>query len=582
MTTSLKKRYYSLTKEMFKVFSKDIAKSLVSLYSLPNEVTASLAVCTLIYNDNKFNFFISDYIEELHSITERANRLLDFLNNKLLNKLSEFYQEKPFFIKDLPIPFCLGDQLNETSLERGVSYHAFKAKVSNCFDLECVKRFYKKVIYDSPIFMFNKETKAISYSMEANKPLFPDPYILSEEYQYTIDEIAKANVAHPWENKFDKAFWRGSITTALSLNRLWIQNDYFNNYTQEERDLAFPRLSLVILSQFYPNYIDALFSNETSIDWLEKYFLNSWKKLIPHLDLKDISKKEYVKIFDTIQYKYLISVDGMGSAWGRVPWILKSNSVLLKHKSNKVQWFYNDLKEGVHYKEIPLNLFDDGLLKLVDYLRVHDDEAKQIADNGTKFFNAHFSLESLIETSYTILSDYYEMFDSEAINEVINIFDIYKNNELKRKYSFVRMDEYLLKYGIRSQDELKDMSVEDKKNTIKVELCKIEKNDSQCMTQDYYTNKLDIYLDKLRLSRFNLEIDVEKMDEYLLKYGIRSQDELKDMSVEDKKNTIKVELCKNAKEGYDSCVSNIVPELYIKTIYNNNPFINNEDNTYDI
>ena len=49
---------------------------------------------------------------------------------------------------------------------------------------------------------------------------------------------------------------------------------------------------------------------------------------------------------------------------------------------------------------------------------------------------------------------------------------------------------------------------------------------------------------------------------------LRSQDELKDISIEDKRNTIKVGLCKNAKEGYDSCVSSIVPELYIKNIYN--------------
>jgi hypothetical protein len=49
--------------------------------------------------------------------------------------------------------------------------------------------------------------------------------------------------------------------------------------------------------------------------------------------------KNKVNIEDHMQYKYLISVDGWTSAWMRVPWILSSNSLLIKQNSKKVSWY---------------------------------------------------------------------------------------------------------------------------------------------------------------------------------------------------------------------------------------------------
>lgn len=47
-----------------------------------------------------------------------------------------------------------------------------------------------------------------------------------------------------------------------------------------------------------------------------------------------------------IKYKYLISVDGEGSAWKRPCAILFSNSVLFKTYSKNIQWFYDKLVHG--------------------------------------------------------------------------------------------------------------------------------------------------------------------------------------------------------------------------------------------
>jgi hypothetical protein len=56
-----------------------------------------------------------------------------------------------------------------------------------------------------------------------------------------------------------------------------------------------------------------------------------------------------------------------------VPWILNSNSVLVKQKSTNVQWFYSEMKEGEHFLEIPENF---EIKKFKEWALVNDDKAK--------------------------------------------------------------------------------------------------------------------------------------------------------------------------------------------------------------
>ena len=58
---------------------------------------------------------------------------------------------------------------------------------------------------------------------------------------------------------------------------------------------------------------------------------------------------------DQLHFKFLISIDGNTACWDRVPWILKSNSLLFKQKSNNVCWYYPYLHKDVHYKEFDMN-----------------------------------------------------------------------------------------------------------------------------------------------------------------------------------------------------------------------------------
>jgi hypothetical protein len=71
-----------------------------------------------------------------------------------------------------------------------------------------------------------------------------------------------------------------------------------------------------------------------------------------------------------------------------VPWILNSNSVLVKQKSTVIQWFYSEMNEGEHYLEIPENF---EINKFKEWALVNDDKARKIAENASELYLDLFS-----------------------------------------------------------------------------------------------------------------------------------------------------------------------------------------------
>lgn len=65
-----------------------------------------------------------------------------------------------------------------------------------------------------------------------------------------------------------------------------------------------------------------------------------------------------ISLTDHLKYKYLLSADGTGASWKRIPFILFSNSLLFKPYSEKIQWFYDKLIPGVNFVQIKDDLSD--------------------------------------------------------------------------------------------------------------------------------------------------------------------------------------------------------------------------------
>lgn len=81
-----------------------------------------------------------------------------------------------------------------------------------------------------------------------------------------------------------------------------------------------------------------------------------------------------------LKYKFIITVDGNTASWDRLVWILNSNSVCLKKKSDHVCWYYDFLENGKHY--IEFNEYDE-IEKIMD--TVSTEQCLEIIKNANAF-----------------------------------------------------------------------------------------------------------------------------------------------------------------------------------------------------
>jgi hypothetical protein len=254
----------------------------------------------------------------------------------------------------------------------------------------------KLLLQDAPIFLMSKN---MASAMEKDKLLLPDAYILSNKiWQGLISKISHAVKSHPWEAKnSDQIFWRGSSTGG--------------NFTLENYD-KLKRLTLVMLSKSFPDKIDAAFTNYVQFPETQggQDLLMILKKLFGN-------DATYLNPIHHLKYKYLISIDGNTCAWGRVPWILLSNSVLLKQETSFTEIFYSGLQPFVHY--VPLNADLSDIFEKLLWLQANDDKAKEISYNATKFIEENLKPQDIEDYTIRILNEYSKLQNFEITTPVL-------------------------------------------------------------------------------------------------------------------------------------------------------------------
>ena len=77
-------------------------------------------------------------------------------------------------------------------------------------------------------------------------------------------------------------------------------------------------------------------------------------------------------------------------------------------ESTAKDWFYDDLKPWVHYVPIK-NDFTD-ILDKIEYLRAHDEDAREIAVNGSKFARFHFQKSEIRKYLLNVMIKYSKHF----------------------------------------------------------------------------------------------------------------------------------------------------------------------------
>lgn len=195
------------------------------------------------------------------------------------------------------------------------------------------------------------------------------------------DSLLKEAKAWPWDAKEDKAFFRGSRTSA-------------------ERD------SLILLSRKRPDVVDA------------KYTKNqAWKS---DKDTLGEQPAEEVTLEEHCRFRYLFNYRGVAASF-RLKHLFLCQSLVFHVGSEWEEFFYPLMKPWVHY--IPVDKYADqeDLLQLLEFARNNQDSVRRIADRGASFIQDNLTMETvscywkMLLLKYTSLLDYSVQKDPELI-----------------------------------------------------------------------------------------------------------------------------------------------------------------------
>jgi protein glucosyltransferase len=251
---------------------------------------------------------------------------------------------------------------------------------------------------NTPIFAMSKNTKS---SDKYPLLLMPDAFMISPKPEYSwiklINRIRDAIPSHPWEKKTEQVFWRGATTGS--------ESKYLYNVTNFDK---LNRIKLVMLDKLYPDLINAEFTRFS--EFSEDLDGQNLKKILTLLFGEKTTKAEEE---DHLKYKYLIAIDGNTCPWQRVPWIMLSNSVLVKQETKNIEWFYPALKPYIHY--VPVNEKMTNIFSQIDWMKNHDKELQEISTNAQNFINNELMPEHIDAHMSIIFNEYAKIQQNKKI-----------------------------------------------------------------------------------------------------------------------------------------------------------------------
>jgi len=184
----------------------------------------------------------------------------------------------------------------------------------------------------------------------------PDRHFISQVgYHEMINNMINIINKIPWDKRKNIAIWRGKIENGSKYNFI----EYKTDMNQRE------------------------------------YFVDLYKK--GQLKNVDYSEEKLSKE-QMCEYKYLIDIDGWSNTWDATVWKMLSGSVLLKVGSVWEQWYYDKLKEWVHY--VPVKDDFSDLNEKIQWCLDNDDMCRIISRNAYNFVLAELTFDKA--SSYTI------------------------------------------------------------------------------------------------------------------------------------------------------------------------------------
>jgi hypothetical protein len=215
-----------------------------------------------------------------------------------------------------------------------------------------------------------------------NAVLIPDDWIRCEEFSLKMQNLFNSPSIKPFLQRKSKVYFRGGLTGPKLPFTMKNMPDN-------------PRQNLLNLIKGTP-YLDYKVTNFNSLTD-EKKDEAEYKKYI----LTNFSrfKSEQVDFIEHAQNKYLLSCDGIGAAWSRVPYIMATGSVLFLNAKCE-QYFYRLLENQKNY--IRINQDFSNLGDEFKKLEQNPKLAERIAAQG-KAFAKQFLIKSPIDAYMLII-----------------------------------------------------------------------------------------------------------------------------------------------------------------------------------
>jgi len=184
----------------------------------------------------------------------------------------------------------------------------------------------------------------------------------------------------PLFHKHDKMCFAGSVTN--------IACDGYG--IQENQRLKVAEMAAYSPDHFYCDVIMPPGFDEEEWGEVKKDIFSAFPALKGSKVFKDVESR--TALATQFRYKYQVCVDGHVSSWARLPWQLKSNSVVLKIRNrfkDYIEWYYPLLENGTHFLEMDI----DSLMDVYVHLREEPEQQMSLCENASAFVDKYISVE---------------------------------------------------------------------------------------------------------------------------------------------------------------------------------------------
>lgn len=298
-------------------------------------------------------------------------KLLEYNNDRITTAIFRIDGKRVSIIDKDP-PTIFGDYIHRSN-----AYRELFERVINYFDIN-LSFMFPFELYDEGFDFPDIPAFAFQRTIGSTVLLLPDIDFMAYNHYYDYND----NILY--HNKANKAIFVGSTTGAGQITQDKINKNeiprvnsalYFRAFEDVYFDL--PKITQVASDEIKAMLESMGFGSGNTVTWNEQ-----------------------------LKNKFIISMDGNGATCSRVVIALKSNSVLLKYKSDHELFYFNKLIPYEHF--IPINK-DSDVLEIIAMEKNTPGKYKHISENASEFYNAYLSEEEILKYTGQMLLTYYEL-----------------------------------------------------------------------------------------------------------------------------------------------------------------------------